>query len=288
MITFKEHLREAAKRQPGDVNWGPTPNLPANAPDWIKNSSIPDQRLWLALDKIQHSEYLLSGQLSVDVLNHKEGNRQIKDDYYVTVGPTVDTVVFARDGAGKDKTLWIKEKGFLKIADLPKHSYASLIRDESSIHLPRPIIARQLNLSSLVGAPQSTGWKADFSWNLLQNLNGITKDIGKDEHGELYLFDCGLTNLKDVHKHVHQVGTIHLGGNPIASHVLGLLKIKNLRRVWFVPQFSTAHVKTELDNTLLRVQEIIHKYLPNNRGNEAVLECQNALIDAGLDEYAEL
>jgi hypothetical protein len=57
--------------------------------------------------------------------------------------------------------------------------------------------------------------------------------------------------------------------NPINECVLGLLKIKKLKKV-------------EIDNK--EVEAIINKYLPE--GN--IVECQSELIEAGFDEYAKL
>ena len=57
--------------------------------------------------------------------------------------------------------------------------------------------------------------------------------------------------------------------NPIESHVLGLLKIKGLQEV-------------RLDD--IQLTKIINKYLPLGD----LLDCQEELIEAGYEEFAQL
>ena len=142
-------------------------------------------------------------------------------------------------------------------------------------------------LTSLTGAPASVG--GDFSCynNKLTSLTGAPASVTGDFHcynNQLTSltgaptsvtgnFNCQgnkLTSLKDIHKQIKSIGeTLYLSGNPIKSHVLGLLKIKRLKSV-------------ELDNK--EVEKILNKYLPEGD----LLDCQEELIDAGLDEYAQL
>jgi hypothetical protein len=66
--------------------------------------------------------------------------------------------------------------------------------------------------------------------------------------------------------------------------VLGLLLIKNLSSVTFNQYKSGSELNKKLD----KVNDIINKYLPNTRGNDAVFDCQEELIEAGFEEYAQL
>lgn len=133
------------------------------------------------------------------------------------------------------------------------------------------------NLVSLKGAPEEVGrtWPAgkfDCSHNPnLASLEGAPKIIGAN-------FICSnnpkITSLKSIHKQVTSMGGIFYAHNTqIKSHVLGLLLIKGC-------------IGVQLDNK--EVQAILNKYLPNTRGNKAVIECQSDLLDAGLDDFAEL
>ena len=125
-------------------------------------------------------------------------------------------------------------------------------------------------LTSLEHGPTSVGGDFWCKHNQLTSLEHGPTSVGGD-------FYCGynkLTSLKDVHKHVKQMnGEFWVTNNPIKSHVLGLLLIKGCTSV-------------ELGNK--EVQNIINKYLPNTRGHKAVAECQDELIEANLDEYAQL
>ena len=69
---------------------------------------------------------------------------------------------------------------------------------------------------------------------------------------------------------IHYIATADFSNNPITSHVLGLMLIEDLQFV-------------EFDNKQL--QNIINKHLKEGRD---VFECQNELMEAGLDEYAQL
>ena len=65
-------------------------------------------------------------------------------------------------------------------------------------------------------------------------------------------------------------------GTPIKSNVLGLLKIEDLKFVKFDAKIS------EVDN-------IINRHLNKSPvGNKRVMEAQSELLDAGLDEFAQL
>lgn len=120
-------------------------------------------------------------------------------------------------------------------------------------------------LKSLKGAPQKAG-TFQCSLNTLTTLEGVPSIID----GDFICDDNDLTSLHDIHKQINAIfgkGWFH--NNPIKSHVLGLLKIKRLNLV-------------TLDNK--EVEEIINKYLPDGD----IIECQQELIEAGLEEYAQL
>lgn len=127
-------------------------------------------------------------------------------------------------------------------------------------------------LTSLKGAPEKVGgdfFYYDCSDNLV-SLEGAPKIIG----GDFVCCDTALTSLKGIHKQITNLGGKFIFNNsPIKSHVLGLLLIKGCTGI-------------EFDNE--EVQDILNKYLPNTRGNKAVIECQSELLDADLEDFAEL
>jgi hypothetical protein len=103
--------------------------------------------------------------------------------------------------------------------------------------------------------------------NELTSLVGAPNKIGKG-------FSCirnKLTSLKDIHKHISFIGsTAEFNGNPIQSHILGLLKIKGLESV-------------VLDNKV--AERIINRELA---GNRSILSAIHDLTEAGFEELAQL
>ncbi len=122
-------------------------------------------------------------------------------------------------------------------------------------------------LTSLKGAPSEVGGNFHADFNDLTSLEGAPATVG----GYFSVEDNKLTSLKDVHKHVKEIGgEFYCRFNPLKSHVLGLMKIKGLTKVY-------------LDNK--EVERILNQAL-NDGGT--VLDAQSALLDAGLDEWAQL
>jgi hypothetical protein len=122
------------------------------------------------------------------------------------------------------------------------------------------------NLKSLKHGPVSVGGSYRCINNKLTTLEGIAPVITD-------VLSCrknNLTWLRNIHKQISEInGQANFKGNPIKSHVLGLLKIKGLKRV-------------ELDNE--KVQVIVNKYLPQGD----IFACQEELEDAGFEEFAKL
>lgn len=81
-----------------------------------------------------------------------------------------------------------------------------------------------------------------------------------------------LTSLKGIHTQITQMcGRFSAIGNPIESHVLGLLLIKGITTVL-------------LDNW--RVAEILNRHL--GKGRAGMLMAQEELIEAGFEKFAQL
>ena len=123
-------------------------------------------------------------------------------------------------------------------------------------------------LTSLEGAPSHVDGHFYCRSNKLTSLAGAPSRVG----GDFSCSDNELTSLKDVHKHVTEIkGTFYANKNPIESHVLGLLLIKGVTEV-------------NLDNE--RVTEILNRHL--GKGRAGMLMAQEELIEAGLEEFAQL
>ena len=111
-------------------------------------------------------------------------------------------------------------------------------------------------------------WHGDFycHFNELTSLEGSPAVIV----GDFFCYSNKLKSLKNIHKIITRIdGILYCNNNPIKSHILGVLKIKNLQMI-------------EIDNK--KVQDIVNKYLPAGD----ILECQQELIEAGFEEYAQL
>lgn len=126
-------------------------------------------------------------------------------------------------------------------------------------------------LTSLKGAPAKI--TKDFycaGHKNLTSIEGAPKEIG----GDFICRDNNITSLKGIHKQVTKLsGKFNAEKTPIKSHVLGLL----LNGCTGVEEFGNKEV-----------QKILNKYLPNTRGNKGLIECQSELLDAGLEDFAEL
>lgn len=145
-------------------------------------------------------------------------------------------------------------------------------------------------LTSLEGGPEYVGGDYHCSGNKLKTLKGAPKTINGDFwcnnnrelqtledgpeiiHGSLWCRGNNLRSLKGIHKHIKEInGWFNAVSNPITSHVLGLLLIKNLGKVF-------------LDNK--QVETILNKHI--GTGMTGMLDAQEELMEAGLEEYAQL
>jgi hypothetical protein len=175
-------------------------------------------------------------------------------------------------------------------------------------------------ISSLEGCPdQLEMLSISGDKNQLTNLKGMPKVItercfltdgkqlnsfegaeGVSVKSLLSFTGCKFESLHNIHKAFSSVNRLSFISNPIQSHVLGLLKIKNLVAVQFMttseyqsqitvwddqPRWDAKHfAKLSLVAKLSKVQQIIESHL----GKNDVLSAQQELIDMGLDEYAQL
>ena len=134
----------------------------------------------------------------------------------------------------------------------------------------------QNNLTSLKGAPSLIPNDFICNDNSLTSLEGAPSSIGRD-------FRCArnrLTSLSMIHKHIKHIGgSISMHQNSIEGCVLGLLLIDGLKGI---------RITLGEDEKFSMVCDIINRYLVNTRGRGALIDCQNELLDEGLEEYAKL
>ena len=135
-------------------------------------------------------------------------------------------------------------------------------------HVGGGFYCRGNELTSLAGAPSHIGGAFSSARNKLTSLEGAPSHVG----GYFNCNDNKLTSLKDVHKHIAEIkGIFYALDNPIESHVLGLLLIKGVTEV-------------HLDNE--QVAKILNRHL--GKGRAGMLMAQEELIEAGLEEFAQL
>lgn len=122
-------------------------------------------------------------------------------------------------------------------------------------------------VTSLEGSPKVVETFFDCDNNQITSLEGAPEKIG----GYLSIQNNKLTSLQGIHKIIKEIGgNLYLSGNPIKSHMLGLLQIKNLRSIAFDHE---------------EVERIFNKYL-DVRGD--IMDCQEELMAAGLEEFAKI
>ncbi len=154
------------------------------------------------------------------------------------------------------------------------------------------------SLISLKGSPKNIGVHFNCKGTNIKTLHSNTTYVGK-------VFDVSntpisslegapewirtlvlsnnknLTNLKDVHKHLKYCNhiTIDSPGCYIESHILGLILVDGLL------------VINNFGINCMGFPEacyIINKYLKLEQGKNSLLACQQELIEAGLEQYAQL
>lgn len=139
---------------------------------------------------------------------------------------------------------------------------------DSPKKVSKDFICMNNKLTSLIGAPKEVGGHFVCVANNLTSLEGASKNVGGT-------FDCSnnkLTNLKDIHKIIKKMnnGYFSCSNNLITSHVLGVLLIPGIIAIISDGEWGG----------------IINKYL--DKGRAGLIDCQNELIDSGLEEFAQL
>lgn len=124
-------------------------------------------------------------------------------------------------------------------------------------------------LTSLKGAPTKiTSGVFNCAGNKLISLEYAPREV----RGSFLCYNNNkLTTLKDVHKLFDWVsGEFDCENNPIKSHVLGLLLIPGVRCIIGRDEWI----------------DIVNRHL--GKGRKGLIDCQNELIEARLEEYAQL
>jgi len=125
-------------------------------------------------------------------------------------------------------------------------------------------------LTSLEFCPKEVGGSFGCFNNQLTSLEFCPEKVGG-------YFSCSynkITSLADIHKRLKKMnGTFFADDNPIKSNVIGLMLVAGCKEV-------------VLDNK--EVEKIMNKHLKSPFGHLRLLECQEDLLSAGFEEWAEL
>lgn len=158
-------------------------------------------------------------------------------------------------------------------------------------------ICNETNIKNLIGAPKSVGKNFSCTHNKqLTSLEGIPSKIGgyfscisspieTIDHlpeyvgGFVNLGNTQIESLQDIHKKIKQMNGALTIPKTIKSHILGVLLVKGVMSIYLA-----GNAKKQVKEAV----KIVDEYLKQPMSKQRMLECQTALIDAGLDEYAQL
>jgi hypothetical protein len=103
--------------------------------------------------------------------------------------------------------------------------------------------------------------------------------------------NCAFDSLKGIHKHFRKInGSISCDGTKIKSHILGVINIEGVTDLSLGAAWRRSFKGTKTPNRGFELEEIMEEYLPAStkyKGGD-IFACQEALIEAGFDEYAQL
>ena len=131
-------------------------------------------------------------------------------------------------------------------------------------------------LTDFKGGPKKVIGNYNASWNKITSLEGCPYDVG----GDFSIIENQLTSLQSIHKYFKNggiAGKIEIGGNPIKSHILGLL---------LIPDLMGITVNANDNKDFRNAVSIIINHLNNHEPD--LIDCQQELIEAGLKAYAQL
>ena len=170
---------------------------------------------------------------------------------------------------------------------MPQEGVTALVADECDLRSLKGIpvkingdlsIVKNSNLTSLKGCSEEVSNFFASQCNLL-SLEGFPK-VKRDIDISL---NQNLTSLKGIHKIIEEINGSLSIGTSVKSNILGILKIKNVKELKFSLQSAPINDVTRLT----QLANIINWYLPNPTTSQ-IIDCQNELIEAGFEEYAEL
>lgn len=126
-------------------------------------------------------------------------------------------------------------------------------------------------IKSLKGSPNRVDGTFNCNHTIVTSLEGGPEYVG----GDFSSHNTKIVTLHNIHKHIKHIGGTFFLPNSLEGYVLGVMFIKDLKRIVFIT--GTLDQK--------QLEAIINKHLSSDRN---VHDAQQELIEAGLSEYAKL
>ena len=163
------------------------------------------------------------------------------------------------------------------------HKKITTLKDKDIVWKGRVISTFDISynyLTDLKDCPKRVG-RLEARYNHLTSLEGAPKVI----EGWCLLNANRLTNLHNIHKIIHEIGEgIDLRDNPIESQVLGLLNIKGNFKIGNLFNVVNPESKAKPWNQVMVL--LNDNFIEKN--NKDIIDAQEALLDAGFEDFARL
>lgn len=200
-----------------------------------------------------------------------------------------DPELFEKDGDGYryDGNLYLKEvsKLMVKLTEVDGNLSFSNGSPSSMENFPHTINGALLiegqDLTSLKGCPKIINGSLYLRYNKIAKIDDFPTSVD----GSIDLSNNQITSLVGIHRYFkNYLGwKIYLGHNPIEEGIIGLLLIQGLNKQKIIWSEGGGYYYS---HKLKDAVEILNKYW--GKGRAGVMECQEEMIDAGLDKFAEL
>lgn len=136
-------------------------------------------------------------------------------------------------------------------------------------HANNCVLKLHADLTSYKGLPQQMrGLKDSYSRDNM-SWNGFPRSVEE--------YWCNKSDISQMYKHCGRLGALILTNIQDTTSLLGVLRIASLNTI-------TVSRRTQYNRRTLQAVYIINDFLPSRD----ILGCQEALIEAGLSEFAKL
>jgi hypothetical protein len=158
--------------------------------------------------------------------------------------------------------IWVSHKNLTSLEGCPELVTGKFILDSNS------------KLTSLIGGPKEVGGYYSADTCDLRSLEGLPIKI----NSELDIrYNESLTSLQGINQLKEMKGHVWISGCPIASHILGVFLIKGCSGI-SNDEFAFGKLGAAL--------EIVNSHI--SKGRAGLIACIQELIEAGLDDFAQI